>query len=70
MEKFIVKHYSEDKRPTIKGNGFDGLEIGEYRDGAEEFVNFINKVIDGNSQDTKEATKSTADNIERDEIKH
>jgi hypothetical protein len=39
---FIVKHYSSDDRPSIKGNGFDGLEIGEDRQEAEEFINWIN----------------------------
>jgi hypothetical protein len=29
IEPFVVKHYSSDERPSIKGNGFDGLEIGE-----------------------------------------
>lgn len=24
-----MKHYSADERPTVKGNGFDGIEIGE-----------------------------------------
>lgn len=46
IEKFVVKHYSEDERPTIKGNGFDGLEIGIYREEAEYFINFINMLID------------------------
>jgi len=45
MENFIIKHYSEEERPIIKGNGFDGLEIGEDREEAEEFVNFINDII-------------------------
>ncbi len=39
---FIVKHYSSDDRPSIKGNGFDGLEVGEDRQEAEEFINWIN----------------------------
>lgn len=38
MEPFVVKHYSADERPTLKGNGFDGLEIGETREEAEEFI--------------------------------
>ena len=45
MEPFIVKHYSEDERPIIKGNGFDGLEIGGDREEAQEFVDFVNKLI-------------------------
>ena len=43
-EKFIVKHYVYDKRPSIKGNGFDGLEIGEDRDEAQEFIDYVNTV--------------------------
>ena len=42
MEPFVVKHYSDDERPTIKGNGFDGLEIGETREEAEVFVSWVN----------------------------
>ena len=38
---FIVKHYSSDDHPSIKGNGFDGLEVGEDRQEAEEFINWI-----------------------------
>lgn len=47
MEPFTVKHYSEDERPTIKGNGFDGLEVGSDRQEAEEFIMFVNKLIVG-----------------------
>jgi hypothetical protein len=46
MHKFVVKHYSSDESPTIKGNGFDGLEIGEDREEAEEFITFINSLIE------------------------
>ena len=46
MEKFIVKHYCEDEYPTIKGNGFDGLIIGEDREEAQEFVDYINAIVD------------------------
>jgi len=42
MELLVVKHYAMDERPCIKGNGFDGLEIGETRDEAERFVTWIN----------------------------
>ena len=42
---FVVKHYSSDERPSIKGNGFDGLEIGENRQEAEEFIAWINERI-------------------------
>lgn len=41
-EPFVVRHYSTDERPTIKGNGFDGLEIGQDRDEAEAFVAWVN----------------------------
>lgn len=46
MEKFIVKQYDESERPIVKGNGFDGLEIGNDREEAEDFINFINVLID------------------------
>ena len=46
LEKFEVKHYTDSPHPCIKGNGFDGLTIGDYRDQAEEFVLFMNKLIE------------------------
>lgn len=42
VEPFVVKHYASDERPCIKGNGFDGLEIGEDRGEAQTFVDWIN----------------------------
>ena len=45
MQPFVVRHYIEDERPTIKGNGFDGLEIGEDREEAEAFVAWINEKL-------------------------
>lgn len=45
MDKFIIKQYSKEERPILKGNGFDGLEIGEDREEAQEFIDFINKAI-------------------------
>ena len=45
IELFVVKHYQSDINPTIKGNGFDGLRVGEDREEAEEFVRFINQYI-------------------------
>ena len=42
QEPFVVKHYVSDERPMIKGNGFDGLEIGEDREEAQAFVDWIN----------------------------
>lgn len=49
MEQFVVKHYSEDERPSIKGNGFDGLELGKERDEAENFIRFVNRLIQENN---------------------
>ena len=46
MDKFIVKHYSKDEQPILKGNGFDGLKIGEDKEDSEDFINFINNLID------------------------
>lgn len=51
---FAVKHYSESERPSIKGNGFDGLEIGEDRQEAQEFVDWINSRL---AQRTNEGHK-------------
>ncbi len=42
-EPFVVKFYSEDGCPSLKGNGFDGLRIGEDREEAEEFVKWLNE---------------------------
>lgn len=42
---FVVRHYTEDEGPTIKGNGFDGLRIGEDRDEAEEFIHWVNAAL-------------------------
>ena len=44
MEMFIVKQYNSEG-PIIKGNGFDGLRVGEDRQEAQEFIDFINKII-------------------------
>jgi hypothetical protein len=41
-EPFVVRCYSADDRPSVKGNGFDGLEIGGYREEAEEFISWVN----------------------------
>jgi hypothetical protein len=49
LEPFVVKHYAADERPTIKGNGFDGLEIGGDREDAEDFVKWLNKRLGVNS---------------------
>jgi hypothetical protein len=42
QEPFVVKHYSGDERPIIKGNGFDGLEIGQDREEAQVFADWVN----------------------------
>lgn len=41
-EDFVVKHYSAEGQPTIKGNGFDGIEIGADREEAEGFIKWVN----------------------------
>jgi len=48
-ELFVVKHYTAEDRPTIKGNGFDGLEIGDTREESEAFILFVNNLISTNS---------------------
>ena len=42
VEAFVVREYIGDDGPSIKGNGFDGLRIGEDRYEAEEFIRWIN----------------------------
>lgn len=44
-EQFIVKHYSEDERPILKGHGFDGLTIGNDRQEAQEFLDYLNTML-------------------------
>lgn len=46
MEKFVIKHYTDQAHPSLKGFGFDGLVIGEYRDEAEEFAEFLNSILE------------------------
>ena len=58
MEEFIVKHYVNDKNPSIKGNGFDGLLIGECREEAQEFVDFINRLMKQLETENKELKES------------
>ena len=48
MEKFKVKQYT--KLCILKGNGFDGLELGDDRDDAEVFVEFVNILIEENAK--------------------
>jgi len=42
QKAFIIKQYSKSEGPILKGNGFDGLKIGDNRDEAQEFIDFIN----------------------------
>lgn len=42
VEPFVVKHYLGDSHTTIKGNGFDGLTVGDDMSEAEAFVQWIN----------------------------
>jgi hypothetical protein len=42
LEPFVVKHYAETERPIIKGNGFDGLQVGEDREEVQQFVDWLN----------------------------
>lgn len=46
MQRFIVKQYDKLEPPTLKGNGFDGLPVGDNRTEAEEFIAFVNHLID------------------------
>lgn len=61
MEPFVVKHYIADERPTIKGNGFDGLEIGEDREEAERFVAFVNAAVAAERERCKRAVYDATD---------
>jgi hypothetical protein len=64
MEKFVVKYYNEEAHPSIKGNGFDGLVVGDYREEAERFIAFVNKLI--TEQEIAESKAPTTE--QRDEI--
>lgn len=46
MERFTIKQYNTNERPIIKGFGFDGLSLGDEREEAEEFISFINIILD------------------------
>ena len=61
MEHFAVKHYSDEPHPSIKGNGFDGLVVGNYREEAERFIGFVNNLMGRNSE-KEEAVKPTTNN--------
>lgn len=42
MTDFVVRHYTEDDGPTFKGNGFDGIRVGDDREEAQQFADYIN----------------------------
>ena len=46
MDKFTIKHYSGEERPILKGNGFDGLEIGVEREDSQPFIDYVNRLAD------------------------
>lgn len=45
MENFRIKQCDKSERPTLEGNGFDGLEIGGSRGEAEDFISYVNGLI-------------------------
>ena len=45
IEPFVVRHYVGEEHPVIKGNGFDGLVVGTSREEAQEFVDWLNKIL-------------------------
>ncbi|SEB24732.1 hypothetical protein SAMN05192564_1152 [Paraburkholderia sartisoli] len=60
MEPFVVRHYTGEDRPTIKGNGFDGLQVGEDRDEAERFVAFVNAIREQALEEAAQAVDKMA----------
>lgn len=42
MEDFVVRHYISDEAPMFKGNGFDGIRVGEDREEAQRLADYIN----------------------------
>jgi phosphoribosylanthranilate isomerase len=52
-EPFEVRHYTGCERPELKGNGFDGLALGEDREDAEEFTAWINARLRGTARSIK-----------------
>lgn len=51
LEPFVVRDYVGDTAPSIKGNGFDGLRVGDSREETKRFVAFLNARIIGNNPD-------------------
>lgn len=50
VERFVVKSYGE--RPILKGNGFDGIPVGDTREEAQRFVDWLNSILLGASRDS------------------
>jgi len=46
VEKFIIKQYPCNANPSIEGNGFNPIPLGDNNDDAEEFIGFVNDLID------------------------
>lgn len=46
LSPLCVKHYTDEPHPCIKGCGFDGLVVGNYREEAQTFVDFVNDLIE------------------------
>lgn len=61
MEKFIIKHYADTPHPIIKGNGFDGTVIGDFRDEAEDFINFVNELVEHRNSHTNDENSNSAE---------
>ena len=56
---FVVRYYTEDHNPVLKGNGFDGLVLGHTLREAEEFVNWVNAALGLNpAPDLTKATET------------
>lgn len=43
LEPFAVKQYEDVC--IVKGNGFDGQELGTERNDAEDFIGFVNRLV-------------------------
>lgn len=70
VEPFVVKHYATDLRPTIKGNGFDGLEVGIERQNAQEFIDWINARVGVNQQARMQVRNGPIDKLPCDHCGH
>lgn len=45
LEEFVIKNYVGHDRPIIKLNNLDELEIGDNQEEGQEFVDFVNMLI-------------------------